>query len=146
MGQPTAASPHGSRPAHQGQLDRRFVTPGPQAPASPPALTTAGNKKDNIAVIYTPWSNLKKDGSMDVGQVTFKDPRKVLPSKPVNGEGTPTTHRHPGQAHPSAPAREPHCQPPQQDQGGEEARPEAGKGRSPTGAAQARAGSAAATG
>ncbi|KYK56322.1 Coiled-coil domain-containing protein 25 [Drechmeria coniospora] len=28
-----------------------------------------GNKKDNITVIYTPWSNLKKDGSMDVGQV-----------------------------------------------------------------------------
>jgi hypothetical protein len=36
-----------------------------------------GNKKDNITVIYTPWSNLKKDGSMAVGQVGFKDPRKV---------------------------------------------------------------------
>ncbi|KAF2708924.1 DUF814-domain-containing protein [Pleomassaria siparia CBS 279.74] len=36
-----------------------------------------GNKKDNITVIYTPWSNLKKDGSMVTGQVGFKDQRKV---------------------------------------------------------------------
>jgi len=36
-----------------------------------------GNKKDNVTIIYTPWSNLKKDGSMAVGQVGFKDPRKV---------------------------------------------------------------------
>jgi hypothetical protein len=36
-----------------------------------------GNKKDNVTIIYTPWSNLKKDGSMAVGQVGFKDPKKV---------------------------------------------------------------------
>ncbi|KAK4189985.1 hypothetical protein QBC35DRAFT_491658 [Podospora australis] len=36
-----------------------------------------GNKKDNITIIYTPWANLKKDGSMAVGQVSFKDPKKV---------------------------------------------------------------------
>ncbi|KAL9065284.1 MAG: hypothetical protein Q9157_007522 [Trypethelium eluteriae] len=36
-----------------------------------------GNKKDNITVIYTPWSNLRKDGSMAVGQVSFHDPKKV---------------------------------------------------------------------
>jgi NFACT protein RNA binding domain len=36
-----------------------------------------GNKKDNVHVVYTPWSNLKKDGSMAVGQVGFKDPKKV---------------------------------------------------------------------
>ena len=41
------------------------------------AKLLSGNKKDNITVIYTPWSNLKKDGSMAVGQVSFKDPRKV---------------------------------------------------------------------
>ncbi|KAI0809381.1 coiled-coil domain-containing protein 25 [Xylaria sp. FL0064] len=41
------------------------------------ANSIEGNKKDNITVIYTPWSNLKKDGSMAVGQVSFKDPRKV---------------------------------------------------------------------
>jgi hypothetical protein len=37
----------------------------------------SGNKKDNITVIYTPWSNLKKDGSMAVGQVGFKENKKV---------------------------------------------------------------------
>jgi hypothetical protein len=36
-----------------------------------------GNKKDNITVIYTPWSNLKKDGSMAVGQVGFKNDKLV---------------------------------------------------------------------
>ncbi|KAJ8121918.1 hypothetical protein ONZ43_g1755 [Nemania bipapillata] len=41
------------------------------------ANSIEGNKKDNITVIYTPWSNLKKDGSMAIGQVSFKDPRKV---------------------------------------------------------------------
>ena len=40
-------------------------------------LTLPGNKKDNITIIYTPWSNLKKDGSMAVGQVSFKDNKKV---------------------------------------------------------------------
>ncbi|KAI4721353.1 DUF814-domain-containing protein [Aureobasidium sp. EXF-10727] len=38
---------------------------------------SAGNKKDNITIIYTPWSNLKKDGSMATGQVGFKDQKKV---------------------------------------------------------------------
>ncbi|KAH7116061.1 hypothetical protein B0J11DRAFT_116493 [Dendryphion nanum] len=41
------------------------------------ANSIEGNKKDNITVIYTPWANLKKDGSMAVGQVGFKDNRKV---------------------------------------------------------------------
>ncbi|KAI1083786.1 coiled-coil domain-containing protein 25 [Whalleya microplaca] len=41
------------------------------------ANSIEGNKKDNITVIYTPWSNLKKDGSMAAGQVSFKDPRMV---------------------------------------------------------------------
>lgn len=40
-------------------------------------LTGTGNKKDNVTIIYTPWSNLKKDGSMAVGQVGFKNPRLV---------------------------------------------------------------------
>jgi len=40
-------------------------------------ISEPGNKKDNITVIYTPWSNLKKDGSMAVGQVGFKDNKKV---------------------------------------------------------------------
>jgi len=41
------------------------------------ANSIEGNKKDNITIVYTPWGNLKKDGSMAVGQVGFKDQRKV---------------------------------------------------------------------
>ncbi|KAI6368829.1 hypothetical protein MCOR25_004571 [Pyricularia grisea] len=41
------------------------------------ANSIEGNKKDNVTVIYTPWSNLHKDGSMAVGQVGFKDQKKV---------------------------------------------------------------------
>ncbi|GAB1313297.1 Coiled-coil domain-containing protein 25 [Madurella fahalii] len=41
------------------------------------ANSIEGNKKDNITIIYTPWSNLRKDGSMAVGQVSFKDHKKV---------------------------------------------------------------------
>ncbi|KAK4101452.1 DUF814-domain-containing protein [Parathielavia hyrcaniae] len=41
------------------------------------ANSIEGNKKDNITIIYTPWSNLRKDGSMAVGQVSFKDNKKV---------------------------------------------------------------------
>lgn len=41
------------------------------------ANSIEGNKKDNITVIYTPWANLKKDGSMVAGQVGFKDSRQV---------------------------------------------------------------------
>jgi long-subunit acyl-CoA synthetase (AMP-forming) len=37
----------------------------------------AGNKKDNITIIYTPWSNLKKDGSMATGQVSFHNQKLV---------------------------------------------------------------------
>ncbi|KAG9236202.1 hypothetical protein BJ875DRAFT_503501 [Amylocarpus encephaloides] len=41
------------------------------------ANSIEGNKKDNVTIIYTPWSNLKKDGSMATGQVSFKDNKKV---------------------------------------------------------------------
>ncbi|KAF2083465.1 DUF814-domain-containing protein [Saccharata proteae CBS 121410] len=41
------------------------------------ANSIEGNKKDNITIIYTPWSNLHKNGSMAVGQVGFKDQKKV---------------------------------------------------------------------
>ena len=39
--------------------------------------TSTGNKKDNVTIIYTPWSNLKKEGGMATGQVGFHDPRKT---------------------------------------------------------------------
>ncbi|KAF9248905.1 hypothetical protein DTO013E5_8060 [Penicillium roqueforti] len=41
------------------------------------ANSIEGNKKDNITIIYTPWSNLKKDGSMAAGQVTFHNHKLV---------------------------------------------------------------------
>lgn len=34
-----------------------------------------GNKKDNVSIIYTPWSNLMKNASMATGQVSFHDPK-----------------------------------------------------------------------
>ena len=33
------------------------------------ANSITGNKMNNIDVVYTPWSNLKKTASMEVGQV-----------------------------------------------------------------------------
>ncbi|KAF2862731.1 putative coiled-coil protein [Piedraia hortae CBS 480.64] len=51
------------------------------------ANSIEGNKKDNVNVIYTPWSNLKKTGDMVTGQVGFKNDRlvkKVLVSKREN--------------------------------------------------------------
>ncbi|KAI0484264.1 coiled-coil domain-containing protein 25 [Xylariaceae sp. FL0804] len=41
------------------------------------ANSIEGNKRDNVAIVYTPWANLRKDGSMAVGQVSFHDPRRV---------------------------------------------------------------------
>uniref|UniRef100_A0A1I7VWF7 Coiled-coil domain-containing protein 25 n=2 Tax=Loa loa TaxID=7209 RepID=A0A1I7VWF7_LOALO len=41
------------------------------------ANSIQGNKMNNIDVVYTPWDNLKKTGSMDVGQIGFKDEKKV---------------------------------------------------------------------
>ncbi|KAH9799729.1 NFACT-R 1 domain-containing protein [Citrus sinensis] len=38
---------------------------------------TFGNKVNNIDVVYTPWANLKKTASMDVGQVGFHNPKMV---------------------------------------------------------------------
>lgn len=41
------------------------------------ANSIEGNKKDNITVIYTPWSNLKKSGNMATGQVGFHNNKLV---------------------------------------------------------------------
>ncbi|KAL2919366.1 hypothetical protein HK105_201009 [Polyrhizophydium stewartii] len=35
------------------------------------ANSIEGNKKDNMTIIYTPWSNLKKSPGMETGQVSF---------------------------------------------------------------------------
>lgn len=37
----------------------------------------AGNKTNNVNVVYTPWQNLKKTASMDVGQVGFYNQKMV---------------------------------------------------------------------
>ncbi|KAJ1663600.1 Coiled-coil domain-containing protein 25 [Coemansia sp. RSA 1813] len=41
------------------------------------ANSIEGNKKNNITIIYTPWDNLLKRGDMAVGQVSFKNYKKV---------------------------------------------------------------------
>ncbi|KAI4380160.1 hypothetical protein MLD38_006381 [Melastoma candidum] len=41
------------------------------------ANSIQGNKVNNIDVVYTPWANLKKTASMDVGQVGFYNSKMV---------------------------------------------------------------------
>ncbi|PIA14849.1 DUF814-domain-containing protein [Coemansia reversa NRRL 1564] len=41
------------------------------------ANSIEGNKKNNISIIYTPWSNLLKRGDMDTGQAGFKNQKTV---------------------------------------------------------------------
>ncbi|KAE8687814.1 Coiled-coil domain-containing protein 25 [Hibiscus syriacus] len=41
------------------------------------ANSIQGNKVNNVDVVYTPWSNLKKTPSMDVGQVGFHNSKMV---------------------------------------------------------------------
>ncbi|KAL5016115.1 hypothetical protein ScPMuIL_005704 [Solemya velum] len=51
------------------------------------ANSIQGNKMNNIDVVYTMWDNLKKTGSMEVGQVGFhreKEVRKVQVEKRIN--------------------------------------------------------------
>ncbi|CAA0838360.1 Unknown protein [Striga hermonthica] len=51
------------------------------------ANSIQGNKANNIDVVYTPWQNLKKTPSMDVGQVGFhtsKTVRTVRVEKRIN--------------------------------------------------------------
>lgn len=62
------------------------LAPGQAWDALPPALveecaqltkanSIEGNKKDNVNIIYTPWSNLHKNAGMATGQVGFVDPK-----------------------------------------------------------------------
>lgn len=51
------------------------------------ANSIQGNKMNNIEVVYTMWSNLKKSPSMEVGQVGFhkdKEVRKIKVEKRIN--------------------------------------------------------------
>ena len=40
--------------------------------------TYAGNKLNNVDVVYTQWSNLKKTGEMDIGQIGFFNQKEVF--------------------------------------------------------------------
>lgn len=40
-----------------------------------------GNKMNNIDIVYTMWENLKKSPSMEVGQVSFHNPKQVRKMK-----------------------------------------------------------------
>lgn len=51
------------------------------------ANSIQGNKMNDVEIVYTPWSNLKKTDGMDVGQVAFhneKEVRKVKVEKRIN--------------------------------------------------------------
>lgn len=51
------------------------------------ANSIAGNKVNNIEVVYTPWANLKKTAAMEVGEVSFhrdRDVRKIRVEKRLN--------------------------------------------------------------
>ncbi|CAH9074202.1 unnamed protein product [Cuscuta europaea] len=41
------------------------------------ANSIQGNKLNNVDVVYTPWQNLKKTSSMEVGQVAFHNTKMV---------------------------------------------------------------------
>ena len=41
------------------------------------ANSIEGHKLNNLQIVYTPWSNLKKTGDMATGQVGFHSPRLV---------------------------------------------------------------------
>ncbi|XP_031569348.1 coiled-coil domain-containing protein 25-like [Actinia tenebrosa] len=41
------------------------------------ANSIQGNKMNNITVVYTPWSNLKKTADMDIGQIGFHSDKAV---------------------------------------------------------------------
>lgn len=40
-------------------------------------VSKTGCKLNDITIVYTPWSNLKKTNNMEVGQVGFHDEKKV---------------------------------------------------------------------
>lgn len=45
------------------------------------ANSIEGNKLNNLQIVYTPWSNLKKTGDMATGQISFHKNNLVSPCK-----------------------------------------------------------------
>ncbi|XP_057294767.1 coiled-coil domain-containing protein 25-like [Hydractinia symbiolongicarpus] len=51
------------------------------------ANSIEGCKQNNVAIVYTPWANLKKTGDMAVGQVGFqkqKEVRRIMVETKIN--------------------------------------------------------------
>lgn len=51
------------------------------------ANSIMGNKMNDVDIVYTMWSNLKKTAGMEVGQVGFhkeRDVRKIRVTKKIN--------------------------------------------------------------
>lgn len=81
----------GSGTINQGQLDRGYVMfarHDSQSLSLNPLIAhghlnvfglviISGNKRNNVTVVYTPWSNLRKSGAMVAGEVSFHDTRLV---------------------------------------------------------------------
>lgn len=44
------------------------------------ANSIQGNKLDNVGIVWTPVSNLKKTGSMEIGQVSVLCPSRCKPA------------------------------------------------------------------
>lgn len=47
-------------------------------------VSFVGNKLNNLDVVYTPWHNLRKTPSMDVGQVGFHNSKLVRVCGPIS--------------------------------------------------------------
>lgn len=45
------------------------------------ANSIQGNKMNDVEIVYTPWINLKKTASMEVGQVSFHNEKEVRKAK-----------------------------------------------------------------
>jgi len=45
------------------------------------ANSIKGNKQNDVTVVFTPASNLRKDGQMDTGQVGFHDTNMIFKTK-----------------------------------------------------------------
>jgi hypothetical protein len=52
----------------------------------------SGNKLKNVKIVYTPWANLKKTASMEVGQVSFHSGKEVSALRAAACRGRDARH------------------------------------------------------
>ena len=48
-----------------------------------------GRKQEKVSICYTPWYNLKKTASMEIGEVGFKDEKEVYHILAARARGSP---------------------------------------------------------